>query len=430
MLQTEGFSQWREPFEMIQSTMGEMMEDTRLFISAVQKYGTPLFLYDEGIIRQRMRSLKETFASLPAQIFYAMKANSRKKILGIVLEEGIGIEAASAGEIYRAVSAGFPPERIIFNGNGKTPFEVEYAIKKGVEWLNFDAIDQWELIHEAGKKLGRKVKTLMRLNPGIAAGGHSSWATGVSYSKFGLQAEEVKEAVQQSTRFTWAPISGLHSHFGTQVLEVEPFLKNAQYLIEMRRNLKDEGISADVLDLGGGIGVVYRPEEKPFRLEEYVSGLQDILQGEQVQIFLEPGRFLVAEAGVLLTRVVSIKKGSKNFLVVDAGMTENPRPMLYDAYHPIRLLSLDSLNSRSIEEEQAIWDVVGPVCESDDFLGRGRKLSEPRVGDIVVVGVCGAYCSSMGSNYNSRVFPAEVLVQGENFLLIRPRQTFRDIGKY
>lgn len=420
------------PIAMIQSTLGEVMENQEHIIrDAVEKYGTPLFLYDEAKIREQCRKLKEAFVGQSVEIFYAMKANSRKKILQIIREEGLGIETATAGEIYRALSAGFPPETIIFNGNGKTPFEVEYAIKRGISLLNFDSLDQWELIHATAKKLGKKVSVLMRLNPGIEASGHTSWATGAIYSKFGLRANEVEEALSYVHRFPFAPITGLHSHFGTQVLEVEPFLQNARFLKKMRERLKDAGIEASILDLGGGLGVAYREDESPFPLKDYAEGLRDIFSGEKVRIFLEPGRFLVAEAGVLLTRIVSVKRaGEKNFLVADAGMTENPRPMLYGAYHPIRKIPL-SLDEHTLNGDPPHrWDVVGPVCENDDYLGKERELDNPQQGDLLQIGVCGAYCASMGSNYNSRVFPAEVLWNGKELLLIRPRQTWRELAKY
>ncbi|MFN4182294.1 MAG: diaminopimelate decarboxylase [bacterium] len=398
---------------------------------AVEKYGTPLFFYEEGKIREQCRKLREAFAGQSVEIFYAMKANSRQKILQIIREEGVGIEATTAGEIYRALSAGFPPEAIIFNGNGKTPFEVEYAIKKGITFLNFDSLDQWELIHFTAKKLGKKVSVLMRLNPGIEAGGHSSWATGAVYAKFGLRLREVEEAIPLTRQFSFAPIVGLHSHFGTQVLDVSPFLQNARFLKKMRERLKDAGIEANILDLGGGLGVVYHEEETPFHLKEYAEGLRDIFAGDNVRIFLEPGRFLVAEAGILLTRVVSVKQtGEKNFVVADAGMTENPRPMLYGAYHPIRILARASHTQTFGEKPAGRWDVVGPVCENDDYLGKDRELDTPQVGDLLQVGVCGAYCASMGSNYNSRVSPAEVLWNGTELLLIRPRQTFKEMAKY
>lgn len=386
-----------------------------------RKEGTPFYLYHAPTIVSRCRALKRYFTPLKPVWYYAVKANPRLAILRLIRQQGFGAEVVSAGEIYIAEKAGYSPASILFNGNGKTPQEVEYALQQGVRQFNFDALDQWELLEKMGKKYETRVRAFLRLNPGIRIE-HPHLAVGDAESKFGLSFEEAVAEIPRLKRARYAPIGGVHCHVGSQILSEEPFLEGARKASRLFRHLKRKGLPVEDLNLGGGFGVPYHPSEKPFPFPGLMKGLKRILNGLPAQISYEPGRFLVAEAGILVCRVISIKQNErKTIVVVDGGLTENIRPALYGAYHPV-FSAGEPLVPHPPSSIPRPTDVVGPVCESSDFFALNIPFPEVKTGDWIAVGNCGAYCASMQSNYNSRLFPAEYLIQGGKVRLIRHRQ--------
>ncbi|MBI4054937.1 MAG: diaminopimelate decarboxylase [Elusimicrobia bacterium] len=377
-------------------------------------YSTPLYVHCQKTILQSLRQLKQAFRPCGGEIYYAVKANPRLGILRLLRKEGLGAEAVSWGEVQLCLKAGFSPRRIIFNGNGKTEAEVLACARAGVVWFNFDSLDQWELLEWAGKKAQKSLKALLRVKPEVPSPTHPHLAVGEKGSKFGFLRSELPGALRALKKARFATLAGLHSHFGSQILSAEPFLQSARFGRRLFEKIRSQGFAMEMLDLGGGYGVPYEKTDRPLNLKKLSQGYQKIFQGFSGRVVFEPGRFLVARAGILLTRTLSIKKGpSGNFLVVDAGMTENLRPALYGARHEVVLLNRRGRKSR--------FRVVGPVCENSDSFG-DFQLPEPKRKNLAVISNCGAYASSMGSTYNGRPRPAEVLIEPKGAVrLIRRR---------
>ncbi|MBI4051679.1 MAG: diaminopimelate decarboxylase [Elusimicrobia bacterium] len=380
-----------------------------------RRYGTPLFVYEGRKIKEHLGILQKTFKPVKGEIFYAMKANPRLAILRSFRKAGVGIEAVSWGEVRTALGAGYKGRDILFNGNGKTESEVDSAVQQGVEWFNFDALDQLDILEWVAKKHKRKLYALLRAKPEIKSVTHPHLAVGERGSKFGFLRGEIPEILRYAKKLKYALLSGLHTHFGSQILNVAPFLQAARFSRDLFEEIRQEGFPMEMLDLGGGFGIPYAEKDTSLDFKALTEGYREVLAGFRGRVVFEPGRFLVGSAGVLLTRVVSVKRGpGGDFLVLDAGMTENIRPALYGARH--RIVSID--DARLMID----YTVVGPVCENSDCFGN-FKLPEMRRGDLVLILDSGAYGSSMGSIYNSRPRPAEVLVLDGKLSLIRKRDS-------
>jgi diaminopimelate decarboxylase len=354
-------------------------------------------------------------------LHYALKANSTLAIARLLRGLGAGADANSGGEIDVALRAGFIPEQIVFTGVGKTLAELAQAIDLSVKTINAESEGELERIDLLARERQTRARVALRINPDIDARSHPHISTGLRTNKFGIAMDAVREICRWASQRDGLEVVGLHSHVGSQITDLDPLRRAAAAVVTLARELRGDGVRIDHLDLGGGLGVSYDGSAVP-GVQEYAAALLPIVKESGLSIILEPGRHIVATAGALLSRVVDVKArpDGKAFVVLDAGMTELIRPMLYGAFH--RIEPVESTTAPEI-----VADIVGPVCESSDTLGRDRRLPRPRPGDLFAVLDAGAYGAVMASNYNRRPMPAEVLVDGSAWSIIRRRQTIDDL---
>jgi len=383
--------------------------------------GTPLYVYSAGTITSRYRAIDEAFRGYPHALHYALKANSTLAIARLLRGLGACADANSGNEIDVALRAGFIPEQIVFTGVGKTPGELAQAIDLGVKTINAESEGELDRIDRLACERGTRARVALRVNPDIDARSHPHISTGLKANKFGIPVDAVREIGRRFAQREGLEIVGLHTHVGSQIVDLDPLRRAAQTVVALANELRDDGIVIDHLDIGGGLGVSYDGTAAP-TAGDYAAAVLPILRESGLAVVLEPGRHIVAPAGALLTRVVDVKDrpDGKAFVIVDAGMTELMRPMLYGAFHRIEAVAC----SRGSE---IIADVVGPLCETSDTLGKDRRLRRPEPGDLYAVLDAGAYGAVMASNYNRRTMPAEVLVDGSKWSVIRRRQTIDDL---
>ena len=384
--------------------------------------GTPLYVYSAGTIAARYRAIDEAFRGYPHSIHYALKANSTLGIARLLRSLGAAADANSGGEIDVALRAGFIPEQIVFTGVGKTPAELAQAIDLGVSTINAESEGELDRIDRLARERGTRVRVALRVNPDIDARSHPHISTGLKVNKFGVPVDAVRDICRRFAAREGLEFAGLHTHVGSQIIDLDPLERAAATLVGLAKELRDDGITIDHLDLGGGLGVSYDGARVP-SAQEHAAAVLPIVRGSGLALILEPGRNIVGPAGVLLSRVVDVKDrpDGKAFVIVDAGMTELMRPMLYGAFHRIEpVLCAPS-------SDEIVADIVGPLCESSDTLGKDRALKRPQPGDLFAVLDAGAYGAVMASNYNRRTMPAEVLVEGARWSVIRRRQTIDDL---
>jgi diaminopimelate decarboxylase len=383
--------------------------------------GTPLYVYSAATIVERYRAIDEAFASYPHSLHYALKANSTLAIARLLRTLGSNVDANSGGEIDVALRAGFIPPQIVFTGVGKTQAELEQAIELGLKSINAESDGELERIDALARARQTRARVALRVNPDIDARSHPHISTGLKTNKFGIALDRAREIARRFANREGVEIIGLHAHIGSQITSLEPLSRAARALVTLAREMRDDGVRIEHLDLGGGLGVSYDGSVVP-SAREYADALLPEVRESGLAIVLEPGRNIMAPAGALLSRVVDVKEqpGNKLFVVLDAGMTELIRPMMYNAFHRIEPVE----RSRGAE---VIADIVGPLCESSDTLGKDRRVPRPQVGDLFAVLDAGAYGSVMASNYNRRPMPAEALVANGSYSLIRRRQTIDDL---
>jgi diaminopimelate decarboxylase len=383
--------------------------------------GTPVFVYNAEAIRARYRSLESALRPLPHRICFALKANSNLAVLKILRELGAGVDIVSSGELARALAAGFPPDRIVFSGVGKTSSELEAAVKARIGHLNLESREELELLGRIAEREGARVQVGIRVNPDVTTDTHPYISTGKSGIKFGLPTDQVLPAAEYILAHPRLELTTLAMHLGSQIVDTEPFLQGIARLTELVERVRSLGVDTlRVLDIGGGLGIRYA-EERSIDPEDFAAAIIPRLAPTGLTIYLEPGRFLVGSAGVLLTRVLYRKhSGGKEFVVVDAGMNDLVRPSHYQAYHEI--VELEERGRASVRA-----DVVGPVCETGDFLALDRMLPGLRSGDGLAILGAGAYGFVMASNYNSRTRPAEVIVDRSQWWVARPRERVEDL---
>jgi len=390
-------------------------------IAAAQ--GTPVYVYSAAVIAERYRAIDEAFASYPHSLHYALKANSTLAIARLLRSLGAGADANSGGEIDVALRAGFIPAQIVFTGVGKTPAELVQAVDLGVMTINAESPGEIERIEAIGSARETRARVALRVNPNIDAKSHPHISTGLKTNKFGMPLDSVRDLCRRFAASTGVEIVGLHIHVGSQITDLEPLRSAGEAIVALARELRDVGVQIDHVDLGGGLGVSYDGSPVP-SAREYADALLPVVRGSVLHLILEPGRNIIAPAGVLLSRVIDVKDqpGGKLFVILDAGMTELMRPMLYGAYHAIEPVEIGS-------GAETLCDVVGPLCESSDTLGKDRQLPRPGVGDLMAIRDTGAYAAVMASNYNRRGLSPEVLVDAATGRaeLIRRRQTIDDI---
>jgi diaminopimelate decarboxylase len=379
---------------------------------------TPFYAYSAGAIRARVDGLRRALAGLDAQLCFAVKANPNIGVLHLMAGLGVGADVVSAGELWRARRAGIPGANIVFSGVGKTADEMAAAIEAGVWKFNVESADELCLLQAVAGACGAVVHAAVRVNPDVDARTHAKISTGRSENKFGVDIDEARGWFAHASQWSHVRLDGLHAHIGSQILELAPFEQALARLAAFRREMQAAGHHIDSIDVGGGLGVCYRAgHDRPIDPADYVAAIRHALHDFDGRIVLEPGRYLVAEAGVLVTRVVRVKSGrERDFLVLDAAMNDLQRPALYDAWHDIHVL-------HDGHRPAARYDVVGPVCETGDTFARQRELPRCEAGDLVLIAGAGAYGASMGSTYNSRPLPAEVLLDEGRYATVRHRQS-------
>ena len=390
-------------------------------VDLAARFGTPLYAYSADMIAARYREVDEAFSRYPHTLHYALKANSTLGIARLLRSLGAAADANSGGEIEVALRAGFTPGEIVFTGVGKSDAELARAIELGLRSINAESEGEIERIDAIASARGTRAMVAVRVNPDIDARSHPHISTGRKNNKFGVAIEDAREMCLRMRGRKGVQIVGLHSHVGSQITHLEPLQHAAEALAVLACELRRSGIQIEHLDIGGGLGIPYEGQTVP-SASEYAAAVLPIVRKTGLALILEPGRFLVGQAGVLITRVVDIKPqaGGKLFVILDAGMTELMRPMLYGAFHRIEPVLASAA-------PEALVDFVGPICETTDTLGKDRRLPAPAVGDLMVVFDAGAYGSVMASNYNRRPMPAEVLIQNGQAALLRRRQTIDDL---
>ncbi len=379
--------------------------------------GTPAYVYSGGHMRHQLRRFQHAFAGQPAMICYALKANSNLAVIKTLAEAGAGAEIVSGGELQRALAVGVPPDRIVFAGVAKSRDEMASALDAGIAQFNVESVPELIALGEVAASRRQRAPIALRVNPDVAAGSHDKISTGRKQDKFGIAYDQALETYRLAERLAGIEVVGLHLHIGSQILSLAPFEAAYRRAIELTRRLRAEGIGIRRIDLGGGLGVGYRGEPE-LDLDGYAALVRDLGRGLDLELVFEPGRYLVAQAGVLVSRVLYVKDGAERpCVILDAGMNDLLRPALYDAYHPI----LPVIEPDPDAPLQPV-DVVGPICESADVFARGREMPPLHAQDLVAFAGAGAYGAVMASDYNSRPLAAEVLVEDGNYAVVRPRQ--------
>ncbi|NPV58607.1 MAG: diaminopimelate decarboxylase [Actinobacteria bacterium] len=385
-----------------------------------KEVGTPVYVYSRRTLRDHYRRLDEAFSSLPHFICYSVKANSNLAVLATLAAEGAGADIVSGGELYRALKAGMSPDKVVYAGIGKTREEMDYALRSGILMFNVESELEMEALDGVAGELGTKAPVALRVNPDVDPETHPYIATGLREAKFGIGIEEAVEAYRRAAALGNLEVVGVHQHIGSQITHVEPFRESISRVGELVEKLQSLGIGIRYINIGGGFGIPYRGEEVPYP-RDYALALEPILRRSGCTVILETGRMIVGNAGVLLTRVLYRKRtGEKRFLVVDAAMNDLIRPSLYGSFHEIV-----PVEKRDRQGEKV--DVVGPVCESGDFLARDREMPALEPGELLAVMSAGAYSFTMSSNYNSRRRAAEVMVDGGRFEVVRERESYDDL---
>lgn len=385
-------------------------------------YGTPLYVYSSATLTRHWKVLHQSLAGLKHVVCYAVKANSNLSVLGLFARLGSGFDIVSGGELYRVLKAGGDPRKVVFSGVGKRDDEIAFALESRVRVLNVESAPELARVSIVARRLGVRAPIALRVNPDVDPKTHPYISTGLRENKFGVSVDESRRLYALAAKDPALQVKGIGCHIGSQITTLQPFMDAVGRVRAVAEDLRAQGIEVGHLDVGGGLGITYKDEEPPHP-DDYGRAIATALAGWKGEVFLEPGRVLVGNAGVLATRVLYVKKnGKKTFVVVDAAMNDLVRPSFYGAWH-----TLEVAGPPREDDREVTCDVVGPVCESSDFLAQKRKLPGPRAGDLLVVRSAGAYGFAMASNYNARPRVAEVLVDGDTARLARRRETYADL---
>jgi diaminopimelate decarboxylase len=405
------------PFEY---RTGRLHAESVSLESLASEFGTPTYVYSRARILANFSAVERALARIPSLVCYSVKANSHLRILRLLGEAGAGFDVVSGGELARVLRAGADPKRVVFSGVGKTREEMDAGLAAGLRMFNVESAGELQLLEARAQAAGRSARVSIRVNPDVVAETHPYISTGQVVHKFGVPKCEALELYRRAAASKHLQIRGVACHIGSQILEIEPFLKALEEILEVARRLEAEGTEVEDLDLGGGYGIRYA-QEQPLDFERLAGELAARLRGTRYRLIVEPGRVLVGDAGILLARVLYVKRNQhKNFIVVDAGMNDLMRPTLYGSYHEI--LPVARRESPAFKA-----DVVGPLCETGDFLAQDREMADVEPGDLLAIMTAGAYGYVLASNYNTRPRPAEVMVEGDRAELIRPRERVEDL---
>jgi diaminopimelate decarboxylase len=383
------------------------------------RHGTPCFVYSRAALEDTYRQFDGAFGDAPHLVCYAVKANSNLALLNLLARLGSGFDIVSGGELARAIAAGGDPRKIVFSGVGKTTEEMHHALELGIHCFNVESASELDHLDAAARQAGKRAPVSIRVNPDVDPGTHPYISTGLKESKFGVAFDDALPLYRRAAGLANIEVRGIDMHIGSQIVGLDPHLEAAAKVLALVDRLSADGIRLEHIDFGGGIGIRYRDEET-VDPHQYALAIRRLLGSRPLKLLFEPGRFLVGNAGVLLTRVIYLKPGrSRNFAIVDAAMNDLLRPALYDAWHGVWPVVPRT-------EPEQLWQVVGPVCESADFIARDRMLGLAE-GDLLAILSAGAYAMAMSSNYNSRARGAEVIVDGETAHLVRPRETVEEL---
>ena len=386
----------------------------------VERYGTPLYVYSRGYLVSRIRALADAMKAVKPLLCYSVKANSNGAVLRAFAGEGSGFDIVSGGELYRVIQAGGEPGKVVYAGVGKSQPEIEYALREGILFFTVESEPEAAMISGCARRLGVKGRIAFRVNPGVDPKTHTYISTGKKENKFGLDLDRVRQACEAASHMPNVEIVGLHMHIGSQILTSDPFAEAMGVVAGLAKEMKSRFPGFRYMDIGGGIGIQYKPGQEDLDPGRYAAAVVPWLKELNLEVVMEPGRSLVGNGGILVTRVVVVKESYyKKFVVIDAGMNDLIRPALYQAHHEI--LPVHE------EAERIFGDLVGPICESGDFLAADRDLPASKTGDLLAVMSAGAYGFSMSSSYNSRPRAAEVMVEGVRHALVRERETWPDL---
>jgi diaminopimelate decarboxylase len=382
--------------------------------------GTPFYLYSASTIERHIRVFSEAFSDTKHIICFSVKANGNLAVLKLMAELGTGADIVSGGELFRAVKAGIPSDRIVFSGVGKKTEEIRYALETGILMFNVESADELYNINETAGEMGKEAPVALRVNPDVDPKTHPYISTGLKKNKFGIPVTEALSLYRAAAEMDWIKVVGIDFHIGSQLTTSEPFGEAVRRLMELVKKLEADNIPVRYIDVGGGLGIIYDKESPPLP-STYAGTILDALGTRDKILILEPGRVIVGNAGILVTRVLYKKKGpTKNFIIVDAAMNDLIRPSLYEAYQEV-------VPVRKYEREEEVADVVGPICESTDFLARDHRLPTPENGELLAVMSAGAYGFPMSSQYNARPRAAEVMVRDDKYQVVRERETYEDL---
>jgi diaminopimelate decarboxylase len=397
-------------------------EDVNLEALA-EEIGTPFYCYSSATLERHYKVMNDAFAGTDHMICYAMKANSNQAVIRTMAELGAGMDVVSEGELRRALAAGVPARKVVFSGVGKTAREMALALREGIACFNVESEPELELLSEVAKRVGQRATVSIRVNPDVDAKTHHKISTGKAEDKFGISYKRAREVYARAAALPAIDVAGIDMHIGSQITELEPFEKAFRLMGELAEDLRKDGHNIRHLDLGGGLGIPYRgTNDVPPHPDEYAAMVKRTLGHLNLKFVLEPGRMIVGNAGVLVSRVIYVKDGTeKHFVIQDAAMNDLIRPTLYDAYHEIIPVA------EPAGHETMMADVVGPVCESGDYLAKGRRLPRLEQGDLIATMTAGAYGAVQASSYNTRPLIAEVLVKDGKWALVRPRQSYEEM---
>ena len=389
----------------------------------ISEHGTPAYIYSRATLERHWHAFDNAFGSHPHLICFAVKSNSNIALLNVMAKLGSGFDIVSQGELERVLAAGGEASKVVFSGVAKSHSEIERALDVGIRCFNVESIPELHRINEVAGKMGKIAPISLRVNPDVDAKTHPYISTGLKENKFGVSVQQAREVYRLAKTLPNVKITGMDCHIGSQLTELQPFLDATDRLIVLMEQLKEDGIELHHLDLGGGLGVPYNGEEPPHPTEYTEALLAKLKNYPNLEIILEPGRAISANAGILVTKVEYLKSNEdRNFAIVDTGMNDMIRPALYEAY-----MQITEVN-QSLDREKAVYDVVGPICETSDFLGKGRELAIAE-GDLIAMRSAGAYGATMSSTYNSRPQAVEILVDGAKAHLIKARADFVDLWR-
>ncbi len=387
-----------------------------------KEVGTPCYIYSHATLVRHFHAYDSAFSNVPHVVAFAMKANSNLAILRLMAQEGSGVDIVSGGELYRALKAGVPPNKIVFAGVGKNPEEIRNALRADILMFNVESSAELYTIDEVAASMGRKARVALRINPDIDPKTHPYISTGLKKSKFGISADRALDEFKLASSLKHVEVVGVHKHIGSQLTDVTPFVEALKKVLKLVEALKSSGIDIRYVNIGGGLGITYSDETPPLP-QDLADAISPLVHDLKCVLIMEPGRVIVGNAGILVTRVLYTKEGeAKRFMIVDAAMNDLIRPSLYGAYHEIQ-----PVRESSVRAPKKTVDVVGPVCESGDFLAKDRDMPEAKAGDLLAVMSAGAYGFVMSSNYNSRPRVPEVLVKEGEMHVIRTRESYEDL---